>query len=843
MASIATSAEATSASSWRAYAQLGESYFTGMIGVELALVMLAAPAAAAGAICVDRARGTLAHMLMTDLSDSEIVLGKLGARLMPVFGLVACTWPVMAIASLLGGIDPLALTLAFAIILTVAVFACALALALSVWARKSHEVTLATYTVFIIGIMVWPAWMLFSSVGWTGPPPQIALLPNPFYMAFAPYAQPGKLGFGDYMIFFGTALGASAALTSLAVWRTRSVACRGTAEKKSGARVGWIGRATRLLPGPSLDRNPVLWHEWHRGRPSLWMILILTLLMGSSGVLCVIGAVAFWYHGVDLAPGSYWEIAGVFAFVLHICFGLLMLAATAPTSMAEERQRGSLDILATTTLSTTEIVLGKWLGTFRLVFLMTIGPGLITLAMATAQSTAGGAAGMPIEYYKILTPGARIFGAVMITATILAHGALITSLGVAMATWFKKQSRAIAATIGAFVLIIAAWPMLFSVLVSPEVGRSLATLSPLVISAVSVNMLTQRRFNVMNGALVSGTFWAVEVFVVAMALLWLTIRTFDRCFDRISDRPSQRSFLSGLIVIVAALLGGGCLVWAVDNWIEGVSPHDLSALESTSIASFSLLISIGLVLVGVEQARSAKSYWTNRRKRNNTLVATHANYFRLWRVIALIALVGCGPALVAISLSTSKRPTRYNPQFAVDARKSQIITGYTRDDSDVPYAGEVKIDERLRVAAMLVVTILVHGGLAISIGRAAGLIEQLSKRTLAMGIAVIVASVLIISFSITIISGGAAPDSVNWSFVSASSALLSILVSRTSFSARATILSVAQWDLALLAAGAGIWYWTTREWQRKLAQTSVLKSRFASELAAYATTAEPAVTA
>ena len=37
------------------YAALGESYFYGLIGVELTLVMLAAPAATAGAICVDRA--------------------------------------------------------------------------------------------------------------------------------------------------------------------------------------------------------------------------------------------------------------------------------------------------------------------------------------------------------------------------------------------------------------------------------------------------------------------------------------------------------------------------------------------------------------------------------------------------------------------------------------------------------------------------------------------------------------------------------------------------------------------------------------------------------------------
>ena len=72
-----------------AYAGLGEIYFYGLIGVELAVVMLAAPAAAAGAICLGpRRSGTLDHILVTDLSDAEIVLGKLGARLLPVFGLV-----------------------------------------------------------------------------------------------------------------------------------------------------------------------------------------------------------------------------------------------------------------------------------------------------------------------------------------------------------------------------------------------------------------------------------------------------------------------------------------------------------------------------------------------------------------------------------------------------------------------------------------------------------------------------------------------------------------------------------------------------------------------------------
>ena len=63
------------------------------------MVMLAAPAATAGAICLDKARGTLLHVLVTDLSDAEIVLGKLAARLVPVLGLVACSLPVLALGT------------------------------------------------------------------------------------------------------------------------------------------------------------------------------------------------------------------------------------------------------------------------------------------------------------------------------------------------------------------------------------------------------------------------------------------------------------------------------------------------------------------------------------------------------------------------------------------------------------------------------------------------------------------------------------------------------------------------------------------------------------------------
>ena len=157
-----------------------------------------------------------------------------------------------------------------------------------------------------------------------------------------------------------------ALLAGLAVWRTRPVACRGTVENRRGRGLGLLRSVGRVLPGPSLDRNPVL-------RVASFPTLALddtrcSVLMGTTATFCVAGAVAFWQTAWISGEANAWAIAGVVSYVLHVSFGLLMLSAIAPTSMAEERQRGSLDILAATTLSSREIVIGKWMGTFRLVF-------------------------------------------------------------------------------------------------------------------------------------------------------------------------------------------------------------------------------------------------------------------------------------------------------------------------------------------------------------------------------------------------------------------------------------------------------------------------------------------
>src|SRR4051794_23274947 len=67
--------------------QVGKAFYGSTAIILLGLVGLAAPAATAGAICQDKARGNLTLLFATDLSDAEIILGKLAARLIPVVGI------------------------------------------------------------------------------------------------------------------------------------------------------------------------------------------------------------------------------------------------------------------------------------------------------------------------------------------------------------------------------------------------------------------------------------------------------------------------------------------------------------------------------------------------------------------------------------------------------------------------------------------------------------------------------------------------------------------------------------------------------------------------------------
>jgi ABC-type transport system involved in multi-copper enzyme maturation permease subunit len=755
---------------WREYAELGQAYFYAIIGVELTLVMLAAPAATAGAICVDRARGTLTHMLVTDLTDPEIVLGKLAARLLPILGLVACTWPVLAICSLLGGIDPTALTLAFAIILAVALVGCTMALALSVWARKPHEVVLVTYTFWILVLMLWPMWFGLSSGGWVGPPAPWSLVANPYYLANAPYSAPNQIGFWDYAGFFAIALVASALLILLAVWRMRPVARRGNVDDRKKSVFGVLTRLTRWLPSPSLDRNPVLWREWHRSRPSRWLLALVLLIGGATGIACVVGVVSIWANGVDMASRRTAPVAGIVGSILQLIFGLLMLSAVAPMSMSEERQRGSLDLLATTALSTRAIVVGKWLGSLRLVLLLALGPGLVALALATAyhpSSSVPVPPGMLPDYYLKLPRAELLFGAALLVTTILVHGALLASIGVAVATWIKRQSRAIAISVGLAVMINAGWPILIGISRMGMPGEGIACLSPVVAAVTLTETLTMRFF---HGRRYFWwiAFWEIECTVMALGLLWLTVRTFDGCFGRIPERPRRTPVLSDVILVLAAAIGAGGLFGAITLWIRGFGEF---GLEKTAIVACCVLITGGFALLSALAPLSIfRRQPPDPRSVESAVVVVDRSTFtkRWWETFRLVLVLAIGPAFLALALATARVPVHVIPKVTtLPGGDTETIETYgtgttyvkTTDASGgnsfrfatdeeiaaaMPVFPSSPLERFLSTALVLytalaaVLTILAHGAAFVSLGLALGIWIKGRGRAIAGSVSVFV---------------------------------------------------------------------------------------------------------
>jgi len=87
-------------------AEVGRNLFTGITILEGILCALIAPALTAGAVSIEREQQTLDLLLLTRLSNLNILLGKLVSALSFVAMILICALPVVAISFLLGGVDP-----------------------------------------------------------------------------------------------------------------------------------------------------------------------------------------------------------------------------------------------------------------------------------------------------------------------------------------------------------------------------------------------------------------------------------------------------------------------------------------------------------------------------------------------------------------------------------------------------------------------------------------------------------------------------------------------------------------------------------------------------------------
>jgi ABC-type transport system involved in multi-copper enzyme maturation permease subunit len=498
----------------RMQAEVGRRFHRAMAASQLALALLAAPAATAGAICLDRARGTLAHLLVTDLSSVEIILGKLAARLVPVVGMVLCGVPFLSLGTLLGGIEPASVLGLLLVTLGAAVLGCTLALTLSIWGTRMTEVVLATYAAWLVAILLPPTWFVLRGLGavpWPLPPWMEAT--SPVLLVFSPRLTPRGASLWEPARFLALCLASSAALAAVAAARLRSAAAR---EPNRARR--WSGSLflDRVLPGPSLDANPVLWREWRARRPTRWAV-ILWALYAVLAVSCTATIAWLTASGVRGRWG-----AGSFLNGMQVAAGMLLLSISAASALAEERARGSLDVLLATPLSSRTIVWGKWWATFRAVPVLAVPPGLATALVAWHHG--------------------HWAGAVLVVGLVIAYGAALTSLGLALATWVPRLGRAVGLCVAAHVGATVGWVVFIAMLMPGASGLifpGLASFSPFLGVMLPTLEMQTGPPSEWKAAVGWVTFWIAADAALAAVLLKAVLVTFNRCLGRVDEGPGR----------------------------------------------------------------------------------------------------------------------------------------------------------------------------------------------------------------------------------------------------------------------------------------------------------------
>jgi ABC-type Na+ efflux pump permease subunit len=191
--------------------------------------------------------------------------------------------------------------------------------------------------------------------------------------------------------------------------------------------------------------GPVFSCEFVTGSRRAQLYAARSLFVGAM----LVGFVAVQYRlGDARAPSlkALADLARVFCdVIIGVQVGLLVLAAPAATAGSiclEERNRGSLDVIMATPLSTFSIVWGKWWGSFR-----TTLP-LVAAAFMIAH--------VPTWRTYLRWPAPWLVGGL-----IVVFAAVLTGLGLVLATWIRRLDRAVTAFVVLYILWIVA-PLLLS---------------------------------------------------------------------------------------------------------------------------------------------------------------------------------------------------------------------------------------------------------------------------------------------------------------------------------------------------------------------------------------------
>ncbi len=323
-------------------ARFGATLLRILAPLQLALAMLAAAMTSAVSVSAEKDRRTLELLLVSRLTDAQLVFGKLAGSLVRVLLLVLSAVPMFALAGLFGGVTPEQLARVFVVTVATALAAASIATTVAFW----KDTTFQTLAITAFALVAWIAAGEITAA--TGGVTAAAAVSPPRAL----FAALGPHGAQTYLPFLATAAGVILVANLIGVSQVRrwNVAVGRRREQPETADAVAARGESRLV-----WENPILWREICTkayGRRIVFVRIAWFLLFAAA----VAGIVA---EARSPQPD---RLAVAIAVIPMALASLLAVTALAVTSITTERDRGAFDVLLVTDLEPKEFVWGKLVG-------------------------------------------------------------------------------------------------------------------------------------------------------------------------------------------------------------------------------------------------------------------------------------------------------------------------------------------------------------------------------------------------------------------------------------------------------------------------------------------------
>lgn len=430
-------------------ARFGGAVFSLLAPVQLAMATALSALLTAAAVAQEKDRRTLDLLLMTRLTNSELVLGKLLASMLVVLVLILAGVPLLMLLSLLGGIAHEQVARVVGVTLTAALAAGGIGSTIALWREKTFQSLAMTALALVLWLLVGEAiyagalgetWVNVTTSRWAeafSPARAIVAAARPALdaepmLAAAPFLGDSARTFMFVSAGFAILLNGIAVLM-VRVWNpTRET--RQPTDNDERAPVN-ATRNVHAAPGRTRDvwDNPILWREictWAYGKK---------VVIVRSAYLAIFAGCAVAM--VRMLPDNPTASSAVTVsnlaqpLVPLLILGLILINALAVTSLTNERDARALDLLLVTDLTPKEIIFGKLGGVFYNAKEMILLPAALCLGL---------------WWFGYLSTENLVF--LLLSLTVL--NAFVTMLGVHAGMIYPESRTAVGVSIGTLLFLL-----------------------------------------------------------------------------------------------------------------------------------------------------------------------------------------------------------------------------------------------------------------------------------------------------------------------------------------------------------------------------------------------------